>query len=66
MNRIHACELNGVDPFDHINQLQRHAQELKQTPSEGMAWNYRETLARTRPSSMRHRVGYDAFAWLKG
>ena len=47
MSLIHTCELNGVDPFDYLNQLQRHAEELKQAPSEWMPWNYRETLART-------------------
>lgn len=47
MSLIHTCELNGADPFDYLNQLQWHAQELKQTPSEWMPWNYRETLART-------------------
>ena len=46
MSLIHTCELNGADPFDYLNQLQRHAEELKQTPSEWMPWNYRETLAR--------------------
>jgi hypothetical protein len=34
MSLIHTCELNGADPFDYLNQLQRHAEELKQTPSE--------------------------------
>jgi hypothetical protein len=24
---IHTCELNGADPFDYLNQLQRHAEE---------------------------------------
>ena len=47
MSLIHTCELNGADPFDYLNQLQRHAEELKQMPSEWMPWNYRETLART-------------------
>ena len=47
MSLIHTRELNGADPFDYLNQLQRHAEELKQTPSEWMPWNYRETLART-------------------
>ena len=47
MSLIHTCELNGADPFDYLNQLQRHAEELKQTPSEWMPWNYRATLART-------------------
>ena len=47
MSLIHTCELNGVNPFDYLNELQRHAEELKQTPSEWLPWNYRETLART-------------------
>jgi len=47
MSLIHTCELNGADPFDYLNQLQRHAEELKQTPSEWMPWNCRATLART-------------------
>jgi transposase len=47
MSLIHTCELNRVNPFDYLNELQRHAGELKQSPSEWMPWNYRETLART-------------------
>jgi hypothetical protein len=47
MSLIHTCELNGADPFDYLTELQRHTEELKQTPSDWMPWNYRETLART-------------------
>ena len=46
MSLIHTCELNGVNPFDYLTQLQRHIEELKQNPSQWMPWNYRETLAR--------------------
>ncbi len=46
MSLIHTCELNGANPFDYLTQLQRHADELKQNPSEWMPWNYRDTLAR--------------------
>jgi transposase len=46
MSLIHTCELNGANPFDYLTELQRHAEELKRTPSEWMPWNYRETLAR--------------------
>jgi len=46
MSLIHSCELNGVNPFDYLTELQRHPEELKQNPSEWMPWNYRETLAR--------------------
>src|ERR1035438_3448533 len=52
MSLIHTCELNGANPFDYLNELQRHAGELKQNPSEWMPWNYRDTLARlARPAA---------------
>jgi len=46
MSLIHTCELNGANPFDYLTELQRHAEELKQDPSEWMPWNYRDTLTR--------------------
>jgi hypothetical protein len=46
MSLIHTCELNGVNAFDYLTELQRHAEELKKNPAEWMPWNYRETLAR--------------------
>ncbi len=46
MSLIHTCELNGVNPFDYLTELQRHAEQLKQNPAEWMPWNYRETMAR--------------------
>jgi len=46
MSLIHTCELNGANPFDYLTELLRHAEELKQSPSEWMPWNYRETLTR--------------------
>jgi hypothetical protein len=45
MSLIHTCELNGVNPFDYLTELQRHAEELRQNPTAWMPWNYRETLA---------------------
>ncbi len=44
MSLIHTCELNGVNPFDYLIELQRHAEELRQHPAEWMPWNYRDTL----------------------
>lgn len=46
MSLIHTCELNCVNPFDYLTELQRHAEELQQNPSEWMPWNYRATLDR--------------------
>lgn len=46
MSLIHTCELNHANPFDYLTELQRHAEELRQRPSEWMPWNYREALTR--------------------
>jgi transposase len=46
MSLIHTCELNGVNAFDYLTELQRHAGELARNPPEWMPWNYRETLER--------------------
>lgn len=45
MSLIHTAELCGANPFDYLTQLQRHAGELAQRPSEWMPWNYSATLA---------------------
>jgi transposase len=46
MTFIHTSELNGVDPFDYLVALQRHADEVSLNPGDWMPWNYRETMAR--------------------
>ena len=46
MSLIHTCELNGVNSFDYLTELLRHAEALKQNPSAWTPWSYRETLAR--------------------
>lgn len=40
MSLIHTCELNGVNPFHYLTELQRHADEVKTAPGEWMPWNY--------------------------
>jgi len=47
MSLIHTCELNGVNPFDYLIALQKHAEELAKHPAAWMPWNYRETLQQT-------------------
>ena len=46
MSLIHTCELNGINAFDYLTELQRHAGEVKRNPAEWMPWNYRAALAR--------------------
>jgi len=48
MSLIHTAELCGANPFDYLTHLQRHADELKENPSQWMPWNYRDTLERAR------------------
>jgi transposase len=45
MSLIHTCELEGVNPFDYLTALQRHAAQLATQPSSWLPWNYREALA---------------------
>jgi transposase len=44
MSLIHTCELNDVNPFAYLTELQRHAEELVANPADWMPWNYREAL----------------------
>ena len=44
MSLIHTCELNEVNPFDYLIELQKHAEELAKHPADWMPWNYRQTL----------------------
>jgi transposase len=44
MSLIHTCQLNGVNSFHYLTELQRHAPQLAANPAQWMPWNYRETL----------------------
>jgi hypothetical protein len=46
MTLIHTCELNGINAFDYLTELQRHTAELATTPSDWLPWTYRDTLTR--------------------
>jgi transposase len=49
MSLIHTCQLAGVNSFEYLTELQRHAGELAVRPAKWMPWNYRETLAHAPP-----------------
>lgn len=53
MSLIHSCELNGVNPFDYLTELQRHARELEVSAREWLPWNYRESVVRMAGMSTR-------------
>jgi hypothetical protein len=44
MSPIYTCELNGVNPFDYLTELERHADRVAASPRDWMPWNYRSTL----------------------
>src|SRR5260370_8018110 len=44
MSIIHTCELNGVNSFDYLTELQRHATKLLANPPEWMPCTYRTSL----------------------
>jgi transposase len=45
MSLIHTCQLSGVNSFEYLIELQRHAQQLAANPAQWMPWNYRKALA---------------------
>jgi len=46
MSLIHTCQLNGVNPFDYLTELNQHTEALSAHPADWMPWNYRDTLAK--------------------
>jgi len=46
---VYTCELNGVNAFDYLTELERHAGELACHPAQWMPWNYRMTLVGLAP-----------------
>lgn len=45
MTLIYSAELSGVNPFDYLTELLKHAKEVRRTPHEWMPWNYQEAAA---------------------
>ena len=41
MSLIHTCQLNGVNSFNYLVELMRHAAEVAASPGEWMPWCYR-------------------------
>jgi len=47
MSLIHTCALNGVNSFDYLVELMRHAREVAASPREWMPWCYRAAIEPT-------------------
>lgn len=50
MSLIHTCELNGVNSFRYLTELQRHAEQVKRAPADWMPWNYIDALGKPHSS----------------
>jgi len=46
MSLIQTCKLCDVNPFDYLNALQHHAQDVIAAPARWLPWNFREQLVR--------------------
>lgn len=44
MSLIHTSQLNGVNSFEYLEELLRHAAQVAANPGEWMPWCYRATL----------------------
>ena len=51
MSLIYTAVLAKANPYDYLNELQRHHKELAENPQDWMPWNYRDTLARMQTGS---------------
>ena len=45
MSLIYTCQWCGANPFAYLQALQRHADRVRQCPSEWLPWNYHEQRA---------------------
>lgn len=50
MSIIYTCQLAGINAFDYLTELQKHADELAANPRAWVPWTYRDTLARASPT----------------
>jgi hypothetical protein len=44
MSLIATCQIMGVNAFEYLTEIQRHAAEVAADPARWMPWNYREAL----------------------
>ena len=52
MSLIHTCELEGINPFQYLTELQHHADAATLNPPAWLPWTYQDALA-----AAPHRTG---------
>jgi transposase len=45
MSLIYTAKVNGINPYDYLNTLQRNADAVKANPEHWLPWNYASTVA---------------------
>jgi len=45
MSLIYTCELNNINPFDYLTEIQKNAEAAALSPDDWLPWNYQQTLA---------------------
>jgi len=50
MSLIYTCQLNDVNPFDYLTQLQQHAEQVAAAPQRWLPWNYTVALGQDEPA----------------
>jgi transposase len=51
MSIIHTCELNKVNVFDYLTELQRHHEKVRSAPASWMPWNFHEQIRGPKPDT---------------
>jgi len=44
MSLIHTCELNKINSFTYLTEIQKHDEAVALSPADWMPWNYQEML----------------------
>jgi transposase len=44
MSLIYTCQLNGINSFDYLTTLQKHASAVAISPGDWLPWNYQASL----------------------
>jgi len=47
MSLIHTCELNKVNAFNYLTEIQKHAEAVALSPADWLPWNYQEMLGQS-------------------
>ena len=44
MSLIHTCELNKINAFNYLTEIQKHAEAVALSPADWLPWHYQEML----------------------